>query len=47
MDIAKELGLSTRIVDHRFINKRDSFFEKDGQRKRRFKVSAVQIKAGV
>ena len=36
MDIAKELGISTKIVDHRFINRRDSFFEKHGQR--RFKV---------
>jgi glutamine amidotransferase-like uncharacterized protein len=36
MDIAKEFGITTKIVDHRFINRRDSFFEKDGRR--RFKV---------
>lgn len=34
--IARELGLKTRLVDHRFINRRKSFFDKSG--KRQFKV---------
>jgi glutamine amidotransferase-like uncharacterized protein len=32
-EIARELGLTTRVVDHHFINSRESFFEKDGSRK--------------
>jgi len=35
-EITKELNLSTKTVDHKFINKRESFFDKSGQRK--FKV---------
>ena len=35
-EIARELGLTTREVDHTFINKRESFFNKDDQR--RFEV---------
>jgi glutamine amidotransferase-like uncharacterized protein len=31
--IARELGLTTKVVDHHFINSRESFFEKDGPRK--------------
>jgi glutamine amidotransferase-like uncharacterized protein len=31
-EIANELGLSTRIVDHHFINRRESFFDGSGQR---------------
>lgn len=34
--IAKELGLSTKVVNHQFINERELFFGKDGRRK--FKV---------
>jgi glutamine amidotransferase-like uncharacterized protein len=32
-EIAQELGLTTQIVDHHFIDSRESFFEKDGSRK--------------
>jgi glutamine amidotransferase-like uncharacterized protein len=32
-DIARELNLSTQIVDYRFINEKASFFDKDGHRK--------------
>jgi glutamine amidotransferase-like uncharacterized protein len=32
-EIAQELSLSSRIVDHQFINNRESFFDKDGHRK--------------
>ena len=35
-EIAMELGLTTQVVDHRFINRRKSFFDKGGKRK--FKV---------
>jgi glutamine amidotransferase-like uncharacterized protein len=35
-EIAQELRFASKIVDHTFINKRDSFLDKDGQRK--FKV---------
>ena len=31
--IAKELGLTTEIMDHEYINKRQSFFDKKGRRK--------------
>jgi glutamine amidotransferase-like uncharacterized protein len=31
--IVKELGLTTEIMDHEFINKKQSFFDKKGQRK--------------
>jgi hypothetical protein len=31
--IAQELGLSTRVVDHRLINDRKAFFHKNGERK--------------
>jgi len=34
--LAQELGLSTRVVDHRFINNRKAFFDKNGGRN--FKV---------
>jgi len=30
--IAKEIGLNSKRVDHRFINRRESFFDEDGQR---------------
>ena len=35
-DVAKELGISTMMVNHRFINRTESFFDESGQR--RFKV---------
>lgn len=34
--IARELGLSTKVVNHQFINERELFFSKEGRRK--FKV---------
>jgi glutamine amidotransferase-like uncharacterized protein len=34
--IARELGLSTKVVNHQFINEKELFFSKDGRRK--FKV---------
>jgi glutamine amidotransferase-like uncharacterized protein len=33
VEISKELGLTIKIVDYKFINNRESFFEKDGLRK--------------